>query len=66
MDTGRVILTLAQAYSLGLVAIGTLTLLWLFNPNLSQSPQVAGLWFAVGGFGLLVAMTFVIVHLSRD
>lgn len=66
MDTGRVILTLAQAYSIGLVVIGTLTLLWLFDPNLSQSPQVAGLWFAVGGFGLLVAMTFVIVHLSRD
>lgn len=66
MDTGRVILTLARAYSLALVTIGMLTLLWLFNPNVSQSPQVAGLWFAVGGFGMLVAMTFVIVHLSRD
>lgn len=65
MDTGRVILTLARAYSLTLVLIGVLTILWLFNPNISQSPQVAGLWFAVGGFGLLVGMTFVIVHLSR-
>lgn len=66
MDTGRVILTLARAYSIGLAVIGVLTVLWLFNPNISQSPQVAGLWFAVGGFGLLVGMTFVIVHLSRD
>lgn len=66
MDTGRVILTLARTYSLTLVVIAVLTVLWLFNPNIKQSPQVAGLWFAVGGFGLLVGMTFLIVHLSRD
>lgn len=65
MDTGRVILVLARAYSLVLVVLAAVTLLWLVNPDLSESPQVAGLWFAVGGFGLLVAMTFVIVHLSR-
>lgn len=65
MDAGRVILVLARAYSLALVFIAVLTLLWLLDPNVSGSPQVAGLWFAVGGFGMLVAMTFLIVHLSR-
>ena len=65
MDTGRVILVLARAYSLVLVVLAAVTLLWLVNPDVSRSPQVAGLWFAVGGFGLLVAMTLVIVHLSR-
>lgn len=65
MNGGRVILVAARAYSLGLVIIGLLTVLWILNPSLGESPQLAGLWFAIGGFGLLVAMTFVIVHLSR-
>lgn len=65
MNTGRVILALGRAYSLVLVVVALATLLWLLNPNISESPQVAGLWFAVGGFGMLVGMTFIIVHLSR-
>lgn len=65
MDSGRVILTLARIYSIALVTIAFLTLLWILNPTVENSPEVAGLWFAVGGFGMLVGVTFVLVHLSR-
>ncbi len=33
MDTGRVILVLARAYSLVLVVLAAVTLLWLVNPQ---------------------------------
>ena len=65
MNGGRVVLVAARAYSLVLVLLGLLTVLWVLNPSIGESPQVAGLWFAVGGFGLLIALTFVIVQLSR-
>lgn len=65
MNLGRVVLLAARVYSAALVALGLLTIIWLLNPAIGQSPEVAGLWFALGGFGLLVALTLVLVHLSR-
>lgn len=65
MDAGRVILTLARAYTLALFVIAILTLVWILNPTVVRSPEVAGLWFAIGGFGALVGLTFVLVQLSR-
>lgn len=65
MDVGRVILTLAQFYSALLILIGIATVIWLFNPGFWDSPQVAGLWFAIGGFGVLVALTILLVQYSR-
>lgn len=65
MDAGRVILTIARVYSALLVTLGLLTVVWVLNPTIGKSPQVAGLWFAIGGFGLLVGMTLFLVHASR-
>lgn len=65
MNVGRVILQLATAYSITLVIVAILTLLWIINPSVGKSPEIAGLWFALGGFGVLVALTIALVHLSR-
>lgn len=65
MDAGHVILTLARVYSALLVTLGLLTIIWVLNPAIGESPEVAGLWFALGGFGLLVGLTLYLVHASR-
>lgn len=65
MDYGRVILTLARVYTIALFVVGVLTVLWIVNPSIGASLEVAGLWFAIGGFGLLVVLTVVLVHFSR-
>jgi hypothetical protein len=65
MDVARVVLSVARVYAAGLVVLGVLTVVWLLVPGLEQSPYVSGLWFALGGFGLLVGLTFVLVQLSR-
>jgi len=65
MDIGRVILTLVRVYVIALIVAGALTTLWILNPSLGASPEVAGLWFAIGGFGLLVVLTVFLVHFSR-
>lgn len=66
MDGRRVAYRLLQAYVLGLFALGVGTTLWLVAPRFVSSPQVAGFWFALGGFGALVVVSLLLVHSSLE
>jgi hypothetical protein len=65
MDPFQVFYLLAQLYVrlLGLVGIGTVGI--LVFPRVAPSPQLAGVWFAVGGFGALVLVTVIMVTLLQ-
>lgn len=65
MDLGGMVLAVARAYSILLLTVAAGTVVWLLLPGDAASVQVAGIWFALGGFGLLVALTVVLVQLSR-
>ncbi|MFB6154193.1 MAG: hypothetical protein ABEJ27_08075 [Halodesulfurarchaeum sp.] len=65
MNVGRVIYLLARVY-VGIIAlIGAGTVIWLLIPRRLATAPVAGIWFAVSGFGALVLVTIVLVHFSR-
>ncbi|MFB6081443.1 MAG: hypothetical protein ABEJ67_01345 [Halanaeroarchaeum sp.] len=66
MDVGGLLYDLARFYVLALVVAAVLTVAWLFRSDIGASPGVAGLWFAVGGFGILVIVTFLLVQYSRS
>lgn len=65
MNVGQLVYDLARLYVVALVAVAVLTVVWLFRADLGASPDVAGIWFAVGGFGVLVIATFLLVQYSR-
>jgi len=65
MNVGQLVYDLARLYVLALVAAALLTVTWLFRSDIGSSPDVAGIWFAVGGFGVLVIATFLLVQYSR-
>jgi|GEM_PF-854896 len=65
MDRVRVAYDLLRAYVYGLLFAGAATVVWLFSPEIAAAPQVAGLWFAVGGFGALVLVTFLLARYMR-
>ena len=65
MDRVSVAYDLVRAYVYALVFAGAGTVVWLFTPELVDAPQVAGLWFAVGGFGALVLVTFLLAQFTR-
>lgn len=65
MDVGQLIYDLARLYALALGLIGVVTVVWLFRSDLTDAAPLAGLWFAVGGFGALVLVTVFLVQFSR-
>lgn len=65
MDSGRAIYRLAEIYVAVLVFAALLTAGWLVLPNIAGAPELAGVWFAVGGFGLLVLFIIVFGYYTR-
>jgi hypothetical protein len=65
MDGVRIAYDLVRAYVYALVLAALATVLWVASPRIAQAPQVASLWFAVGGFGSLVLVTFVLTQYAR-
>jgi len=65
MDVVRLGYDLVRAYVYALVLGSVATVVWLVAPDLAASPQVASVWFAIAGFGLLVLLTFGVTQLSR-
>lgn len=65
MDRVRVAYDLLRAYVYALVFAGAATVVWLFAPEFVDAPRVAGLWFAVGGFGALVLVAFLLARFTR-
>lgn len=65
MDPFRAFYLLAQLYVRLLVLAGVGTVGVLLWPRLVPSPQLAGVWFAVGGFGSLVLLTAIMTYLLQ-
>lgn len=65
MDRVRLAYDLVRAYVYALVLAGVGTVVWLVAPEVAAAPEVASLWFAVSGFGLLVLVTFVLTQYSQ-
>ncbi|QDX39582.1 hypothetical protein [Salarchaeum sp. JOR-1] len=65
MDRGRAIYRFAELYVATLVVAALLTAGWLVLPNIAGAPELAGVWFAVGGFGVLVLFTIGVGYLTR-
>lgn len=66
MDIGRALYLLAEVYVLVLVIISAVTVAWVFDFFEGPDAQLAGIWFAISGFGVLVLITFLLVHYSRE
>ena len=66
MDVGRAVYTLVEVYVTILVILSLATIAWLFNLFEEVSVRVAGVWFAVSGFGFLVLLTILLIHLTRE
>lgn len=64
MDAWWLLYRLLQAYVVALFVVGVGTAGWLVLPRMTGSPQVAGIWFAVGGFGLLVLVTLLVIEVA--
>ena len=61
MDLGHIFFWMARIYVWALTAIGVTTVVYIVIPVQSFESDIAGIWFAVGGFGsliLLIAMMF--------
>lgn len=65
MNAGRLVVSLAWAYVVALVVVAGLTVLWLVASTSQGPTAVAGLWFAVAGFGTLVIAIVALVQASR-
>ncbi|MGB9986272.1 hypothetical protein [Salarchaeum japonicum] len=65
MDKGRAIYRFAELYVAALVFAALLTAGWLALPNITGAPELAGVWFAVGGFGVLVLFLIVFGYYTR-
>lgn len=66
MDFGRTVFLVTEIYVGALLVISVFTVAWLFGLFQGADVRMAGIWFAVSGFGFLVFITFVLIHLSRD
>ncbi len=66
MDFGRAVLLIVEIYVVALLVISAVTVAWVFDLFQQTDFRIAGIWFAVTGFGFLVFVTFVLIHLSRD
>ncbi len=65
MDRVRVAYDVVRAYVYTLLLVAAATVVWLLAPQIAEAPQVAGLWFAIGGFGVLVLVTFLLAQYTR-
>lgn len=65
MDVSRVLYILAELYVIGLVIVSIVTFAWVFGVFEQAGVRVAGIWFSIAAFGVLVFVTFLLVHLSR-
>lgn len=65
MDGVRFAYDIVRAYVYALVLASIATIIWLASPQIAAAPRVAGLWFAVGGFGTLVLVTFGLTQYAR-
>jgi len=65
MDPVRLGYDLVRAYVYALVLAAVGTALWLVAPDVAASPEVASVWLAVAGFGMLVLVTFVLTQYAR-
>lgn len=57
MDPSRILFRLIRVYVWVLSATGIATILVILLPRTELTAPVAGVWFAVGGFGALVLVT---------
>jgi preprotein translocase subunit SecY len=65
MDPVRLGYDAVRAYVYALVLASAATVAWLFAPDVASAPEVAGTWLAIGGFGLLVMVTFALTQYGR-
>jgi len=65
MDRVRLAYDAVRAYVYALVVGAVVTVGWLLAPRVADAPQVAGLWFAIAGFGVLVLATFALTQYFR-
>lgn len=63
MEFGRLLYRLARLYVWSLVLLGLGTVLLLILPRNPPNATLAGVWFAVGGFGALVLVIAVMIYL---
>jgi hypothetical protein len=63
MDPSRMVFRLIRVYVWVLSATGIATILLMFLPRTELTASVAGVWFAIGGFGALVLVTGVVTLL---
>ncbi|MCG1002715.1 MULTISPECIES: hypothetical protein [Halobacterium] len=66
MDRLRFAYDAVRAYVYVLLFVGVGTVVWLLAPQVVAAPEVAGLWFAVGAFGALVLVVFVLAQFTRS
>lgn len=66
MDRVRLGYDLVRAYVYALVLAAAATVAWVLAPRVARTPEVASLWLAVAGFGLLVLLTFVLTQYGRS
>jgi len=66
MDPWRTVYQLIRFYVWALVVLGLFTVGLLVVPQGTPDPRLAGVWFAVGGFGSLVVLTLFILFLLRS
>lgn len=65
MDLWWAVYHLTRVYVWSLTLVGLLTAGLLVVPRGVPDPHLAGVWFAVGGFGSLLFVTVLIVALFR-
>jgi hypothetical protein len=63
MNYGRMLYQLARVYVWVLVLLAIGTVGQIAVPRIAPTATVAGLWFAVAGFGSLVMLTAVMMYL---
>jgi len=62
MDVGRSLIRALQAYFWILVALSILTLVWVANRFLVSGNVLATGWFAIAGFGVVIAVFLVVIR----
>ena len=63
MNLGQLLYAFARVYVWALLAIGLVTVFVLLLPRSPFDVTLAGVWFAVGGFGALVAVIALLIYL---
>lgn len=66
MDPRRGGYLLVRLYA-ALVVLGVLVVIaWLVYPSLLRTPDIAGIWFGLAGFVVLVVAMVLLIQASRD